>query len=274
MKNKFFKSSNLFFASALVLGIVTMNVRAGDSGPNKALHEAIESNNLEGLQVAIDSGANVNPLNAAIADKVIVKIFTGADCSVLEDFISQQRRIVFSQYPYLIHYEDDVEHLYVSTYSNTFGGAIAVAYKNGEIVGFLTGTALVEFDRYLVSLGCSRGVDLLKDIVDVSTNYYIGEVVVLEQYRGQSIVEILSDAMAAYALSLGFNTVSFITIIREKDHPQRPVAYQDYDHVWKRLGCNKTDKVMTCNWPTVQLDGSFKNENNNCAFWLRKLVAC
>jgi len=202
---------------------------------------------------------------------VTVKVFRGPDIEQFEKLIVEQRLSEFSQFPYLMYQGDQFEAFYASCYTKASTGALAVAYYDGDIAGFLTGMSLMEFDALWIPFGSEQISDKLKGKLDQSKNYYLGDVIVLEKYKGQKIADKLFDALESHARSHGFNSTSFITIIREDNHPQKPDDYKSPTKVWQRLGYTKSGGVVTYNWPTRQLDNPkiFNPADNPCDIWVK-----
>jgi GNAT superfamily N-acetyltransferase len=209
----------------------------------------------------------ITPLQALVS----VKVFTGSDIQQFEHLIVHYRQSEFSQFPYLMDQGDEFEKFYASCYTKASTGALAVAYIDDEIAGFFTGIALVEFDALWLPFECEQIADKLRYIIDTTTNYYLGDVIVFPQYKGQKIVDQLFAALEQYAYSQGFKSTSLISMARADNHPLKPVNYKSPSKIWLRLGYRNSDTVVTYEWPTRQADDptTFKPELNPCDIWIK-----
>jgi hypothetical protein len=208
----------------------------------------------------------ITPLHALVT----VKVFTGSEIQPFEHLIKQYRQSEFSQYPYLMNQGDEIEIFYAKAYTNASTGALAVAYVDGKVAGFLTGIALSEWDAIWLPFGCEQMSEKLEYIIDTATNYYFGDAIVFAQYRGQRIVDQLFAALEQYAYYRGFKSISLVSMVRA-NHPLKPVNYQSPSKVWRRLGYRNSNTVVTYEWPTRQADDptTFKLEPNPCDIWVK-----
>ncbi len=209
-----------------------------------------------------------------LTSAITVKVFSGPDIEPFEELIAKQRQNQFSQFPYLMDQGEEFEKFYASAYTHALTGALAIAYTDDEsIAGFLTGMSLEEFDALWVPYNCELISQKINGKLNPSENYYLGDVIVLEKYRGQRIADTLFKALEEHASQHTFKSASFITIIRAENHPQKPTGYKNPLKVWQRLGYTKSGCIVTYNWPTRQLDNlkNFQLEDNPCDIWVKDL---
>lgn len=207
--------------------------------------------------------------NSLYSSHITVKIFTGEDVKQFESMIVQQRQYEFSKFPYLMWNGNEYEEFYAALY--TQHGAVAIAYENETVVGFLTGCSLEAVDTSVAEFGFIKISDQLENI-DVKEYYYFGEVIVFEPYRGKRIADMLFTPLEQHAQQLGFSTASFITIIRQDNDPRKPIEYKGPTNVWHRLGYTKSGKVITYDWPTYQINGALEVQKNSCEIWIKQLA--
>jgi hypothetical protein len=204
------------------------------------------------------------------AGTVTVKVFTGDEVATQGKLI-ESRKDEFKNFPYLMWNGDEFEKAYAAFYAIKPHGALAVAYDDDTIAGFLTGTSLQQLDVSFGKYNLEPLANHLKGLVDCSKNYYFGDVVVFEQFRGNRIVDKLFSALESHSQTLGFNSISFISVIRSSDHPQKPVNYKNTDSTWTRLGYQKSNRVVNYFWFTFQKDGSLIEEVNPCDIWIKSI---
>lgn len=207
-----------------------------------------------------------------VGEEVTIKLFKNAEVIPFEPLIMQLRQQEFKQFPYLLWNGDEIEQFYAAIYSSSPDGALAVAFKDDEIVGILTGVGLEYWDRSWEQFNCPMMSEQLDDLLDVKANYYLGDVIVLEKYRGQRIADRLFSVMEVYARTIGFHSTSFITVIRSSDHPQRPFSYMDVTKVWQRLGYTKSGRGIPYEWPTFMPSGELEDRINLCDIWIKQIL--
>lgn len=199
-----------------------------------------------------------------------VQIVIGKEIQSYEPLIVKLRTSELSKFPYLIWNGEEFEKIYAAAYTSSRNGVLALSYKNQSVVGLLTGISLQEYDEGLGKYGCPLISDQLEEVVDPKSVYHIGELVVVGSNWGEPMNS-LFDTMEAYARNAGFAAISFITIIRNEGHPQRPSQYREEENLLLAcLGYRKTGKTITYSWPTLQLDGSAPWMENQCDIWLKE----
>jgi GNAT superfamily N-acetyltransferase len=108
----------------------------------------------------------------------------------------------------------------------------------------------------------SRGYDL-RDI------FYLGESVLLPQWRGRGIGHAFFDHREARARELGRRWSCFCAVVRADDHPARPTDYRPLDPLWIKRGYAQVPGLMTSfAWKEVDAAGS---TDKPMQFWMRAL---
>lgn len=210
-----------------------------------------------------------NQLNAENTQELLL---TSQEIQPFEPLIVKLRMEELSKFPYLIWNGEEFEKEYASTYGKSLNGATAFAYKNDLVVGLLTGVSLKEYDEGLGQYGCPLISYQLRGVIDdPATVYHLGEIIATELNWEETITK-LFRLLESHARLLGFNSMSFITIIREEGYPHMPPNYKDLESpLLLKLGYHKTGRVIPYNWPTLQPDGSTPYLDNTCDIWIKKL---
>ena len=165
--------------------------------------------------------------------------------TVLAD-LARLRITVFRAFPYLYDGDETYERRYLETYARS-SGAIAVIARTstGEIVGAATAAPLGDHQPQLA-----------KDFLDVGIHpaevFYLGESVLLADYRGQGAGHRFFDAREAAGREQGYAIAAFCGVVRPTDHPARPQDYQPLDGFWQKRGYRPVDGlVSTMTWRDI-----------------------
>lgn len=193
-----------------------------------------------------------------------IKVLTGEKIKEMMPFVTTQRVLAFSSYPYLFvgNFAQEMEDFKLFTESKD--SALAVAYHGETPVGLLTGCALPEYWPDSVS-------DFKKVKVDPDSCYYIPEIIVLPEYRGKKLSPKLVDALESHAKNLGYKKISLITESHKK-HQLKPDDYKPLDAFWNHMQYRKTPLKLHSEWRTYQSDGSVKQQKHTCNFWTKVLT--
>jgi GNAT superfamily N-acetyltransferase len=201
----------------------------------------------------------------ASSDDYTVKVHSGHEWQSFMPFVVEQRISFFRDYPYLYEGNVDEENTYIGWFSKLPHSAIAVVYADKKPVGFITGTALKDFEEHF-----KGAVEVFKYAgLEPATYYYIAEVIVLPSHRGKNLASTrLFAAIEQYAQGLGYRDVCFVTESHDV-HPLKPQNYRSLDPLWQKVGYTKSSLFLTFPWLTIQLEGSPKQQEHKLDFWLK-----
>jgi len=155
---------------------------------------------------------------------------TGTDLSAALDDLARLRIAVFRAWPYLYDGSFDYERAYFASFVAS-RGAIAVVARDGDrIVGAATAAPMGEHADGLAEPLAASGYD-------ISRLFYLGESVLLPDYRGRGLGHAFFEHREAHGRSLGgFTRAVFCSVIRPADHPMRPADYRPLDPFWRKRG--------------------------------------
>lgn len=191
-------------------------------------------------------------------------LLTGKQLHKILPFIATQRIVLFYEYPYLYEGNYEQEMAYLTWFAQLPYSAVVVAYVDEEPVGFISGTALIDFDEHFKGT-----VQLFKTAgLQPKNYYYIAEVMVLPEHRGHQLSDQLFDYLEKYAEQQGYTAVCGVTESHEQ-HPLKPTDYISLEPLWQRLGYKKSDLVINFSWLTRQVDGSSREAEHLLRFWLK-----
>lgn len=69
----------------------------------------------------------------------------------------------------------------------------------------------------------------------------------------------------------GYTTVCFAAVERSNNHPLQPSRYSPIDDLYRKVGFTKTNLSFAYTWPTIQADGSVRDEEHPMMFWAKDL---
>jgi len=191
----------------------------------------------------------------------IIKV-TGEDIRTYLDDLARLRIEVFREFPYLYEGDLDYEREYLSTYTQASYAALIVALADHQVVGASSCLPLEE-EVEAIRLPLSATTYAEQEIM------YLGESVLLKQFRGHGIGVAFFRLREAYARSLGRKYASFCAVVRPEDHPQRPANYQPLTTFWQKRGYAPLPRVAArLQWKDVGLE---QETPKTLGYWIKAL---
>jgi GNAT superfamily N-acetyltransferase len=189
--------------------------------------------------------------------------FIGADIAEVVPDLARLRMTVFREYPYLYEGSIAYEEQYLQTYLECPQSLIAVVRDGSSIVGATSALPLTAEVAALQQ-------PFLESGFDIKTVFYLGESVLLRDYRGRGLGVKFFEAREHHAARLsGFITAAFCAVQRPKDHPRRPNDYLPLDAFWQKRGYQKHPEI------TAQIHWQDLDESEETpklmTFWLKSL---
>ncbi len=170
--------------------------------------------------------------------KVAVRPLTGAEVGAALGDLAKLRIAVFAAYPYLYDGDAAYEAAYLAEYAAAPNAVLVVAFDGDRIVGAATAAPMLhqkaEFREPFVQAG-----------LDVARLFYVGESVLLPEYRGLGIGHAFFDHREEQARRCGANAACFAAVIRAQDHPARPRDYVPHDVFWTKRGYAPMPELVT-----------------------------
>lgn len=198
---------------------------------------------------------------------IAIDIHKGKSIEKFADDISRLRIEAFREYPYLYDGNLEYEQNYIKGYTQNPEASLVVANIEEKIVGFLTGIPLSsDFD---LTRKCD-GLFLDKNI-NIKSYYYYGEIIILPQYRGLGLHNLLPTEMDKVAMSMKFQNACFLSVVRPENHPLKPTKYRYPGILAERNGYKKMNLCINYQWPTILPDGQTKDAENILEFWSKPL---
>ncbi|HEU0222277.1 MAG TPA: GNAT family N-acetyltransferase [Paracoccaceae bacterium] len=175
--------------------------------------------------------------------------------------LARLRIAVFRAYPYLYEGSEEYEAGYVRAYAESPGAVVVAARDGDRIVGMATAAPMEDHAAEFAEPFRVRGYDL-KEIL------YLGESVLLPEYRGQGVGHAFFDAREAHGRALGRRVFAFCAVVRPADHPARPEGYRPLDAFWRKRGYEPVEGLVgEFSWKEV---GASETSRHPMQFWLRR----
>lgn len=195
-----------------------------------------------------------------------IEILFGDSIESYIDYISCLRIETFREFPYLYVGELEYEQAYIKSYQSDKQAMLAIARSDGNIAGISTGIPLGSDSEIT-----SDAKEAFKN-ENINDYYYYREVIVHPEYRGLGLTTKLYTAQDAVIRTRGYKFTSILTVVRALDHPLKPKGYQSTDTLWEHLGFFKKQLRVKYHWPTIQMDGSVKDQDHELELWVKNLA--
>jgi GNAT superfamily N-acetyltransferase len=185
------------------------------------------------------------------------------DISPWIEEIGRLRIQVFREYPYLYEGSVEEEKRYLSTYAESASSLIVLVMDGATPVGTTTCVRMAEGDPSFRACFEEAGLD-------TASICYLGESVLLPEYRGQGIGKEFFRYRENHARELGCQMTAFCAVDRPADHALRPADYRPLDAFWQSLGYEKHPELRaTFVWKEIH---EASESPKTLTFWLKKLV--
>ncbi|GBF07156.1 hypothetical protein DAERI_120149 [Deinococcus aerius] len=174
--------------------------------------------------------------------------------------LARLRMTVFRDFPYLYEGSPEYEERYLGTYLEA-PGALALLARDGErVVGASTALPLAQETGELQA-------PFRASEFDPADVLYLGESVLLPEYRGLGLGHRFFDEREAHAARLGLTVTAFCAVQRPGEHPARPASYRPLDAFWQSRGyVERPDLETTMSWQDV---GEVGETAKRMRFWVR-----
>ncbi len=192
--------------------------------------------------------------------KLSSRTFSGKEVEEIIPQLSELRIKVFYDFPYL--YEGDLEYEknYLQIYTKDQRSLVHLVFDGDKVVGATTGMPLSQESEEIKLPFIQLGFD-------INTIFYFGESILFNEYRGKGLGHQFFDVREKHALSLGFSTTTFCSVVRSENHPLKPVDYHSNEVFWQKRGYEKQDFTCEMSW----LDRNETQETTkHLQFWMKQ----
>lgn len=197
-----------------------------------------------------------------MAEALTVTPVTGEAFQAVIPELARLRMTVFRAFPYLYEGTANYEEHYLRTYAQAPGIFAAIVRGGGRVVGASTALPLMHETPEVQAPFVQNAEFNVQDIL------YLGESVLLPEYRGRGVGHQFFDLREGHARALGLSTTTFCAVQRPTQHPQRPADYQALNAFWHSRGYTERPDLHTeMHWQDV---GEAQETAKTMRFWLRK----
>ncbi|MEF2276937.1 GNAT family N-acetyltransferase [Deinococcus sp. YIM 134068] len=191
-----------------------------------------------------------------------VRPATGDELRAALPDLARLRQEVFRAFPYLYEGSAEYEESYLGTYLDAPGAVVVLARDGERVVGASTAVPLVHETAGVQS-------PFLGSEFDPGNVLYLGESVLLPEYRGHGVGHRFFDEREAHARWLELGVTAFCAVQRPSDHPARPEDDRPLDAFWRSRGyTERPDLETTMTWRDV---GEVGETAKPMRFWVRRL---
>lgn len=186
----------------------------------------------------------------------------GAAIDARIEALAALRLSVFRDWPYLYEGSLDYERHYLATYRDSAQGLAVLVWDGERCVGATTALPLRQAHAEMRQPFEQAGV-AVADIL------YLGESVVLTDYRGRGIGVRFFAEREAHARALGLQHCAFCAVERPPQHPLRPEGHVGNEAFWARRGyAHHPDLVCHFDWQDRDQPAP---ASHRLSYWLRTL---
>ncbi|HEX4044785.1 MAG TPA: GNAT family N-acetyltransferase [Gammaproteobacteria bacterium] len=176
--------------------------------------------------------------------------------------LAKLRIAVFKEYPYLYHGNLEYEKNYLKTYTACSESIMILVIDKQRIVGASTAIPL-EFETE----ACIKPfLDYQMKIQDI---FYLGESVLLPDYRGKNIYRRFFHERESAAMEYGSKIATFCAVERSLDDPRRPQGWVSLDKVWQHFNYKKHPTL--CAYYEWKELGEETKSAKSLVFWIKNL---
>ncbi len=185
----------------------------------------------------------------------------GAEIADIFEPLAALRIEVFRAWPYLYAGTLDYERAYLQTYARTPRSMVFGVWDGTRMVGATTCIPLHDETPEVQKPFLDAGME-------VGKIFYLGESILLPEYRGLGLGNRFFDEREAHAAGFGqYDTTCFCAVIRPPDHPICPPDYRPLDAFWQKRGYRRSAHLRSVfHWPDI---GEKEETGKEMAYWVR-----
>ncbi len=192
-----------------------------------------------------------------------VRRFSGDAMRPFLDDVARLRMTVFRDWPYLYAGDLDYERDYLAAYAKSPRSVFVLAFDGDRVIGASTGIPLAEDAPAFQQPFREHGFD-------IERVFYLGESVLLHDYRGRGLGHAFFDQREDHARGLGsFALTAFAAVDRDADDPRRPQGHRGNEVFWGKRGYQRQPgMIMHLGWNELERG----EVDHALTFWTRALA--
>ncbi|NBC47313.1 MAG: GNAT family N-acetyltransferase [Gammaproteobacteria bacterium] len=191
---------------------------------------------------------------------------TGVELDRYVPALAELRIRVFREFPYLYDGDAEYEARYLQTYRDAEGSVVVLVTDGERVVGASTALPMAEETDEVKAPFVAHGYD-------PSRIFYLGESVLLPDYRGRGLGVRFFEERERHARALSeqqalqFDWYAFCAVQRSDDDPRRPADYVPLDRFWTKRGYRRHPELTTTfSWQEL---GDTEETAKPMVFWLK-----
>jgi GNAT superfamily N-acetyltransferase len=194
-----------------------------------------------------------------------MKVLQGEVINSIVKEITDLSLIIYREYPYLYEGTEEEYLPLIQHYVQSENGIACLLFDQEKPIGVAIGMPMSAMrENYKQPI-----LNYFKKI-DVDSMFYLGEFLLLEEYRGKGLGKKMYNEFERLVKEKGsFETICFCKISEFDSHPLMPANYRALDDFWNKLGFEKQEdlnfSVFWCNVSEIE-DSSHK-----LIYWMKFL---
>jgi GNAT superfamily N-acetyltransferase len=160
--------------------------------------------------------------------------------------LARLRMDIFKDFPYLYAGNSDYEATYNAIYGQSPNSLFVIVKAFNEVIGISTALPIKDMDESLAFILSDQGYP-------ATQGFYLGESVLSPHFRGRGLYKKMFALREEEARLQGHAFTAFLSVVRENDHPLRPLNYVPHDTTWQNYGYTPTSAHITFSYPSVPL---------------------
>jgi len=196
--------------------------------------------------------------------KIEINILRGSEIIPYIPQVAELRIAIFREFPYLYEGTLSYEEKYLQMYSLSKHSTLIIAQDREKVIGAVTGVPVAE------------AMDEVKELFHkqkMSTEgvYYLGEIMLLKEYRKKKIGHALFKEFEKSVRSMGgYQKIVLCEINRSDTDVKKPADYIPLDHFWSSQGYTKHSNLIA--YYSYQEIGNTEETLHPMIFWMKELL--
>lgn len=196
--------------------------------------------------------------------KVELKVFQGSKLASHMQKMVELGMIVFREYPYLYEGTLSIGMSAHKPYLLAEDSLLVVAEVGNQFIGAIIGLPVAESMEEIKQIFLDH--QILMDGV-----YYLGEIILLKEYRSKGIGHAMLQMFENAVGDLGeYRKIIFCEVDRSNSDIKRPSDYKPLNPFWEKRGYIKDQNLVTnFAWPEI---GDQEKTNHPMVFWSKDIA--
>lgn len=194
--------------------------------------------------------------------KLQVKTFTDTQIAPHTQELLQLSNQIFKDHPYYYDGNSENYNRHLQSYANTKDAIVVITYDGNKIIGMATGMPF--------SQAWEKAQETFKKSgQNINDTFYLGELLVLPEYRGRGYGQQMTKEIEKFAKDKGYKSIAAQEIDEKSLTKQAPQGYYSMTNVYKKLGWQERPELSrTAHWVNVN---ETQKSPHSMTFWTKSL---